>query len=181
MRTLCEAVHNHVRCGGWIYRCKDCGSTGCSNNSCHVKSFKDRKCLSCGSRSTETVGDYERRMRNEKESEKKRSNNEKSSKNSAIGFGAGVATGSFISKRNQKKNKGGKDMSKQIDIDKVRDKIGFIDENGNVKSEAHGFTGGSCESALNKILLNVGDTVKTELKPEYYVPETVTNQNFQHH
>jgi len=104
MKTLCEAVHNHIRCSGWIYRCKDCGSTGCSNNSCPSKSFKDRKCLSCGSRSTETIGDYERRMRNEKDAERKRSDNEKrNSRNESLSFGAGISAGSFISKRNQKK------------------------------------------------------------------------------
>lgn len=104
MRSLCENVHNRVRCLGWIYRCKDCCNVGCSSDSCHVKAFKSRKCLRCGSNSTESVGDYERRMRNEKESTRKKVDKEKrNSRNESVAFGAGAVAGSFMSKRNQKK------------------------------------------------------------------------------
>ena len=36
------------RCGGVLYKCKYCGSAGCSSKDCTNKSFEACKCIKCG-------------------------------------------------------------------------------------------------------------------------------------
>lgn len=46
--AMCPGKREGRNCGGIIYRCKSCGSVGCTSKNCSNQKFDVTKCLSCG-------------------------------------------------------------------------------------------------------------------------------------
>ncbi len=47
--------------------------------------------------------------------------------------------------------------------------IATIDRDGNVTIEAVGYTGASCQKAIDRIFGGEGETISTEVKSEFYL------------
>ncbi len=108
---ICEHTYNgNIRCGSGIYRCKECGATGCKNDKCSnavvesAKKFKagSGRCGACGASwsKLEKIENYQKRIKKEQSQQSLNENSSNSSSVVGAGIGAGLLSG-FFGKRHK--------------------------------------------------------------------------------